>query len=109
MQVPVLLIAALVALALAIAIIGVGVNVMDDARTPPPVTSVEELDGTGPRGATLDAAREARAFEAWAAAVRELPAGPFHEEGRAHEVVLVSNASEFGGGHGNCIHCGQQR
>jgi hypothetical protein len=27
-------------------------------------------------------------IENWAAAVRELPRGPFHEAGRAHEVIL---------------------
>ena len=108
-QFPVMLIAAFVALALATAIIGVAMNVMDDVRPASPVTSIQELDGTGPRGATLDAAREAKAFEAWSAAVRELPTGPFHAEGRAHEVVLVSNDPQFGGGHGNCVHCGQQR
>ena len=91
-QSPVTLIAALVALALATALTAVAMNVMDDARPASPVTSIQELDGTGPRGATLDAAREAKAFEAWSAAVRELPAGPFHE-GKGHEVVVVSERS----------------
>ena len=46
------------------------------------------------RPAGGDARRGARgkAFEAWSAAVRELPAGPFHE-GRAHEVVVVERSS----------------
>ena len=72
---PVWPILAVVVFAIATAIIGVALNVMDDATAL--VTSIQEFDGTGPRGAT-DAAREARA---WSAAVREAPAGPFHAEG----------------------------
>ena len=108
MHVPVTLIAALVALALATAITGVVMYLVDDAR-PAPVTSIQEFDGTGPRGATLDAVREARAYEAWSAAVREAPAGPFHAEGRAHEVVVRTDTTPATQGFGDCIHCGQRR
>ena len=107
-HVPVQLIAALVALALAIAITGVVVNVMDDARPAPPVTSIQELDGTGPRGATLDAVREARAIQDWEAAISELPTGPFHAEGRAHEVEVLSDIQPIAS-NGDCIHCQQRR
>jgi hypothetical protein len=107
MQVPATLIVVLVALALATAITGIVVNMTDDVRPAPSVTSVQEFDGTGPRGATLDAVRDARAIQAWEAAISELPTGPFHAKGRAHEVEVL--AVEPIVDYGDCIHCQQQR
>jgi hypothetical protein len=90
MHVPIWLIAALVALAMAIAV--VGSLVIDDVRPAQPAASIRETessgDGTGPRGATAEAVRDARALGAWSARIHDLPAGPFHEAGRAHEVEV---------------------
>jgi hypothetical protein len=107
-HVPVLLVAALVALALATAITGIVVNLTDDVRPAPPVASVQEFDGTGPRGATLDAVRDARAIQAWETAMSELPTGPFHAKGRAHEVEVLADVEPIVN-HGDCVHCQQQR
>jgi hypothetical protein len=107
-QVPVLLIAALVALALAIAVTGIVVNVMDDAR-PTNVASIQEFDGAGPRGATLDAVRDAQALRNAEAAVSETVAS-FHPVGRTHqvaEVVLTDTPTTTS--YTDCIHCAQRR
>ena len=109
-QVPVLLVAAFVALALATAIIGVAVNVMDDVRPARSVTSIQELDGTGPRGATLDAVLEARAIRDAEVAVSET-VGPFHPMGHTHEVaeVIVRTDTPATTSYTDCIHCAQRR
>ena len=109
-QVPVLLISALVALALATAITGIAVYVMDDVRPAPPVTSVQELDGTGPRGATFDAVLEARAIRDAEVALSET-VGPFHPMGRTHEMaeVVVRTDTPATISYTDCIHCAQRR
>jgi hypothetical protein len=108
-QVPALLIAALVALALATAITGVAMNVMDDVRPASPVTSIQELDGTGPRGATLDAVLEAKAIRDAEVALSET-VGPFHPMGRTHEVAgVVRTDIPTTTSYTDCIHCAQRR
>ena len=109
MHVPVTLIAALVALALATAITGVVMYVVDDAR-PAPVTSIQEFDGTGPRGATLDAVRDAQALRQAEVAVSET-VGSFHPMGRTHEMaeVVVRTDTPAITSYTDCIHCAQRR
>jgi hypothetical protein len=117
MHVPLWPVAALVVIAVATAITAITVRMIDDAPPAEPVTSIQETEGywdstvghpTSPRGATLDAVLEARATDAWAAAIRELPAGPFHAEGRAHEVVVRSEGPP-NPGFGDCYRCAQRR
>lgn len=79
---------------------GVTLRVMDDVRQAQPATTVQGADLTwdstvghpqSPRQGvrpTMIGVIGLSAFEASSAAVRELPAAPFHSEGRAHEVLL---------------------
>ena len=95
LHVPIWPIAVLVAIAVVTAITLITVRALDDARPAQPVSVQEtQLDsGVGnpsPRGATIESVRQARAMNAWAARVHDLPAGPFHEEGRAHEVLVYT-------------------
>jgi hypothetical protein len=98
MHLPVLPVVALVFTAVAMTI---ALKVIDDARQARPVTTVQEADGywdttaTHPTGARAGMQRvlPLSAIEASSAAVRELPAGPFHANGRAHEVVFGPSAA----------------
>jgi hypothetical protein len=96
LHLPIWPIAVLVAIAIVTAITLITVRALEDARPAQPVTSVGETElesGVGhpsPRGATMETVRQARAMNAWAARVHDLPAGPFHESGRAHEVVVYT-------------------
>ena len=92
-HVPIWPIAALVAVAIAIAVTAFAVQLANDVPAAGPVTveeTVESTDGFGPRGATGDAMLRQKAIEAWSARIHELPAGPFHEEGRAHEAMVIT-------------------
>ena len=93
MQLPVWPVIALVVTAVAMTI---ALKVIDEARPATPTTAVQETDGfwgttvthpLSPRAGILRVL-DLSAIEASSAAVRELPAGPFHATGRAHEVVL---------------------
>ena len=80
MHVPIWLIAAMIAIAVAATITAIGLRVFDDVRPVEPIASIQ---------GTSDAVREAR-LDAWSARVHDVPAGPFHEAGRAHEVVVYT-------------------
>jgi hypothetical protein len=95
LHVPIWPIAVLVAVALVTAITLITVRALNDGRPARPVSVQEsELDSRvgdpSPRGATMETVRQARAMNAWSARVHDLPAGPFHESGRAHEVVVYT-------------------
>ena len=98
MELPVLPVIALVITAAAMTI---ALKVIDDARQARPVPAVQEADGywdstvthpLSPR-AGINRVLDLSAIEASSAAIRELPAGPFHADGRAHEVVLGPSAA----------------
>lgn len=80
----------------------VGVRVVDDLRQAEPVIAIQETVGfweatvghpTSPRQGTLAPVFDVSVIEGSAAAIRELPGGPFHAPGRAHEVVLNAPAA----------------
>ncbi|HEX5938390.1 MAG TPA: hypothetical protein VFZ75_12010 [Actinomycetota bacterium] len=113
------------ALLVVAAVTVVGVNVIGDVRQAEPVTTVQETDGASgsslgnsaiPRGVdfTMVELVGVAGIEGSAAAVRELPAVPFHAEGRAHEVELGPASGATVGGpsqspFGDCQHCKQRR
>ena len=98
MELPVLPVIALLITAAAMTIT---LKVIDDVRSSRPVPAVQEADGywattvTHPLSPRAGALRvlPLSAIEASSAAIRELPAGPFHSDGRAHEVVLGPSAA----------------
>lgn len=94
LHVPIWPIAVLIAIAVAAAITLIAVRALNDAPTAAPATSGQQVDSRvghpSPRGATAETVRQARAMNAWSARVHDLPAGPFHESGRAHEVVVYT-------------------
>jgi hypothetical protein len=61
------------ALLVAVVATAIGLRLMDDLRNADPMPAIEATEGH---------------FEGSAGAIRELPRGPFHEAGRAHEVIL---------------------
>jgi hypothetical protein len=126
-------------LVIAIAV-GIGVRVLDDPRPAEPITSIQETEGywdstvghpAAPRQGAVAPVLNVTAIENSAAAVRELPGGPFHTTGRAHEVILgaevsgitfatgLENPGVYGTdapagsvaepGYGDCVHCQQRR
>ena len=98
MQLPVWPVIGLVVTAAAMTI---ALKVIDDVRPARPVPAVQQAEGywdatvthpLSPRAGILRVL-DVSAIEASSAAVRELPAGPFHADGRAHEVVLGPSAA----------------
>jgi hypothetical protein len=114
-----------VALLVVAAVTTIGVNVIGDVRGAEPATTVQETGGASgsslgssaiPRGAdfTMVELVGVAGIEGSAAAVRELPAVPFHAEGRAHEVSLGPVTGATVGAPtesplGDCQHCKQRR
>jgi hypothetical protein len=101
---------------------GVTLRVMSDVRQAQPAATVQEagywdsqVGHPAPRHAvrpTMIGVIGVSAFEASAAAVRELPAAPFHAEGRAHEVVFGTDGPAPAAEHegfGDCVRCTQRR
>ena len=90
-----------VALLVVAVVAAIGVRVLDDLRQAEPVTAIQETEGywdatvahpRSPRLGALGPVFDVSVIEGSAAAIRELPAGPFHAPGRAHEVVLNAPA-----------------
>ena len=90
-----------IALVVTAAAMTIALKVIDDVRPVRPATAVQEADGywnssvthpLSPRAGVLRVL-DLSAIEASSAAIRELPAGPFHADGRAHEVVLGPSAA----------------
>ena len=111
----------LAVLVIAVAI-GITLRVMDDVRQAEATTAVQETvvsDSQVGHPAPRQAVRPSMigvigvsAFEASTAAVRELPAAPFHVEGRAHEVLFGTDAPAPPAEHegfGDCVRCTQRR
>jgi hypothetical protein len=119
-----------VALLVVAVAVGIGVRLLDDVRPAQPITSIQETEGywdptvghpVGPRRGAVAPVLNVTAIESSAAAVRELPGGPFHATGRAHEVIIgaeasgitfatgLGNTSVAEPGFGDCVHCQQRR
>jgi hypothetical protein len=91
-----------VALLVVAVVTAIGVRALDDLRQAEPVISIQETEGhwestvghpMSPRQGALGPVFDVSVIEGSAAAIRELPARPFHAPGRAHEVVLNAPAA----------------
>jgi hypothetical protein len=102
---------------------GITLRVLNDVRPTARVTTVDQTATTdsqvghpAPREAlrpTMIGVIGVSAYEASGASVRELPAAPFHAEGRAHEVVFGTDEAPAAPtkveGFRDCLGCGGRR